>query len=172
MKNEGKIFEADFQKSCPENIWIKREKDNVMFNPNQTSNFQRFTMTSDYDYELFNGKTLYLLELKSTLGFSLAFSKFKKTDKYDQLEKLKKLSDYDNVIGEVIINFRDYVRTYFIEINKFIQFKSRVTKKSISVDDCVEIGELIRQEIKRTHYKYSYGLFEDVYPSHIEYIVT
>ena len=157
MKNPGKIFEEDFYNSCPSCIWIKREKDNVMFSGHQDN--MRFTMSSDYDFEVFNGKILYLLELKSTKGKSLSYSAFKKTDKYDQLERLLQHSNYENVSGGIIINFRENELTYYIPVRLFIAIKNTSDRKSISLDECKLHGEQIYQELKRTRYRYSFDLF-------------
>lgn len=158
MKNPGKIFEEDFKNSCPDNIWIEREKDNIGNFEKDNKNI-RFTMSSDYDFRIFNGNKLYLIELKSTKGKSLPYSRFKKTYKYDQLKKLHSFVCYDNILAGVVINFRDIEKTYYIDINKLIMCKESGMRESLSIDEAEHHGVLIKQELKRVRYKYDFSFF-------------
>ena len=154
MKNPGKMFEEDFKNSCP--FWIEKEKDNIMFSQNNNT---RFTMTSNYDFRIFTGKTLFLLELKSTKQESLPFSAFKKTKSYDQLKELHKNCNYKNTKAGAIINFRSENKTYFIETYELLYLRSSSPRKSISIDDCEAKGKIIPQELKRIRYKYNFTIF-------------
>jgi penicillin-binding protein-related factor A (putative recombinase) len=167
MKREkpGKIFENDFKKSCP--FWIEREKDNVS-SFNKGNDVIKFTMSNDYDFRFFTGKKLFLVELKSTLGKSLPFSKIKTTIdkktgkiKYDQLKRLVEHAEYKNVITGVIINYREKNNyTFFIEARVLLYLRDNFPSKSISIDDCIKYGHSIINGLVQSHYRYIFNVFE------------
>lgn len=147
--NEGKKFEQDFKNSVPEHYYLKRLNDNQGWNGNN----ERFTLSNPYDYILFNGSRLFCLELKSTKGKSLPFSRISE----HQEKELFKVNLKKGIQAGIIINYRDYEKTYLIIIDDFLNFKIITGKKSISIDDCQNMvfSIIIKQEKKRTRYKYN-----------------
>lgn len=166
MKNEGKLFEQSFEDSIDkENILVKRFNDNAASFGGGTNT--RFTSTNECDYELFDveSRTLYFLELKTTLN-SLTYwrkdfeDKKKKQSfqiKKNQIEGLKKFSNYKNTVCGFVINFRNTENnnTYFVSITDFLKYTNTFEKKSINEKDVQQMNAIvINCEKKRTRYKY------------------
>ncbi|MDR6779561.1 MULTISPECIES: hypothetical protein [Paenibacillus] len=163
-KNEGKLFEGDFQASAEstQKIFFTRIKDT--FIPAELRNRIRVTK-NDYDCMMFSERYLFTLELKSTKQKSVSFDE--SVIKQHQIDKLKEASDYNNVISGFIINFRepdnkvffvhikDFVKYQFIAQNQFSHtYKSRVNKSSIPIGICEEIGLEINGFKKRSKWHY------------------
>lgn len=171
MKNEGKIFEQSFENSIDkEYVLVKRFNDNAAsFGCGSNT---RFTSTNECDYELFDTKsrTLYFLELKTTLG-SLTYwkeefdDKTKKTSfqiKKNQIIGLSKFSKYNNTVCGFLINFRDTDtnNTYFIRIDDFLIYTNSINKKSINEKDVQNMNPIIIECKKmRTRYRYDIDKF-------------
>ena len=162
----GKKFEEDFKNSIPNNYYWYRLKDQFMSNYDDDSkeakagnakydDSKRFTLKSDYDYQVFTGELLYCLELKSCQGKSLPF----KNVKDHQINSLLEVSLKDSVVAGIVINYRDYEKTIFIDIDDYLDYLNESDRKSIPVDDAIEIGEIIRQQIRRTRYIYDLKYF-------------
>lgn len=110
-----------------------------------------------------NTKTLYALEMKSTQG-SLTYWRedFEDKEKHNsfnikknQILGLQKWSAYAIVCG-LIFNFRNKDnRTFFVMIDDFINYTSALSKKSINMNDVLEMNPIeIFSEKKRTRYRY------------------
>lgn len=166
--NEGKRFENAFIKSVPDYCWHKRLNDNAASWGNGTQT--RFTSTNECDFLLFdcNTRTLNALELKTTSG-SLTYwredfeEKGKKKNyqiKKNQILGLEKWSKYLMNCG-LIINFRNKDnRTFYIPINEFIKYTSTLNKKSINIDDVLNMNPIeIENTLMRTNYKYDIDKF-------------
>ena len=115
-----------------------------------------------------NTRTLTALELKSTSG-SLTFwredfeEKGKKKSfniKKNQIQGLQKWSKYSMNCG-LVINFRNKQnRTFYIPINEFIKYTSALNKKSINMDDVLQMNPIeIENTLMRTNYKYDLDKF-------------
>ena len=167
-RNEGKIFESCFVKSIPDYCWHKRLNDNAASWSNGTET--RFTSTNECDFLLFdcNTRTLTALELKTTSS-SLTFwredfeEKGKKKSfniKKNQVQGLQKWSSYLMNCG-LIINFRNKQnRTFYIPINEFIKYTSTLDKKSINMDDVLQMSPIeIENKLLRTNYRYDIDNF-------------
>ena len=154
--NVGKRFEADIKASIPENILFYRFKDSPNFGGSNAGEFSRFTPSNVCDCMIFRSPKLYFLELKTTQGktYSLNDSAFK------QLERFRKLGDYENTVKAFIINFRELEKTYFITTYQLESFLMKSGKKSIKAIECAEIGILISQKKLRTNYRYQ---IEDIF---------
>ncbi|MGG1652227.1 hypothetical protein ABHN03_03765 [Paenibacillus sp. NRS-1775] len=163
-KNEGKLFEGDFQASAgsTQKIFFTRIKDT--FIPADLRSRIRVTK-NDYDCMMFSEKYLFTLELKSTKQKSVSFDE--SVIKQHQIDKLKEASEYENVISGFIINFREPDnRVFFIHINDFVKYqfiaqnqlnhtyKNRVNKSSIPIGICEEIGIEIDGLKKRSKWHY------------------
>ncbi|MBQ0035593.1 MAG: hypothetical protein KBT35_01610 [Firmicutes bacterium] len=162
MKNEGKIFEQCFQKSIPDNILVKRFNDNAASFGGSVNT--RFSSTNECDYELFDpeSRTLYFLELKSSLN-SLTFWRddFDKGTfqiKKNQILGLQKFNKYENVVCGLIVNFRNTESndTFFIYIDDFVKYTKELNKKSININDVKHMNPInIECTKKRTNYSYN-----------------
>jgi recombination protein U len=151
--NIGKVFEQEFKESTSENVYFLRLKDTYM----QNNQFGKGASSNPCDNIMYKYPNMFLIELKSTKGTSFSFSE--KIIKKNQILQLHKAKTYDGIVAGFIFNFRRYEKTYFVDINKFIEFKDTCGKKSINEKDCQSIGLLIEQELKRTKYKYNVEKF-------------
>ena len=161
MKNEGKVFEQCFENSIDkEKILVKRFNDNAASFSGGANT--RFTSTNECDYELFEpeSRTLYFLELKSTIG-SLTywredFGKGSYNIKQNQIKGLSRFDKYKGTVCGLIFNFRiENNPTFFVPINKFVKYTSTLSKKSINIKDVLQMNPIeITSHIKRTKYGY------------------
>lgn len=162
-RNEGKRFEDAIKDSCPDNILVKKLKDNAAsWSGGQNT---RFAGNNECDFIMYDGDLFYGLELKSTEGTSFSFWKegFPRKDykiKKCQIEGLEKWSKYRGVYG-LILNFRKYDnRTFFIPITEFLKFTKSTDKKSIGLKDVLSLKHIeIESKKKRTNYSYDMEKF-------------
>lgn len=168
-QSEGKKFEAQFTKSIPDHVLVKRLNDNA--SAWSGGNNTRFASNNECDFILFDDhtRTFYGLELKTTKEKSLTFWREdleeENKKKSFQIRKcqilgLQKWSKHFGVFG-FIINFRSYDnRTFFILIDEFIDYTSTLNKKSINIDDVLKMNPIeIENKIVRTNYKYNIEKF-------------
>ena len=159
--NAGKIFENNFKKSIPDNIFYLRLKDSAS-SFGQDSCATRFTLQNPYDALLFDGEYLYTFELKSTEGTSFSFQKegdtTSKMIKYHQIEGLLNSSNYKNIHSGFVFDFRKS-ETYFLPISKFVNFMKNTNKVSINEKDIIENGGIkIQKKKKIKNYTYDIDL--------------
>lgn len=102
------------------------------------------------DFILYKTPNIYLLELKSHKGKSIPFGALQAY----QIESLHRYSQMDGVVAGFIFNFRDMSETYFVDATLVYQFYHTGERKSFSLEWTREHGLLIRQELKRTRYRY------------------
>lgn len=145
-KNVGKIFEEDFIKSVPQDMFKFRFRD-LPYHLTKGAKYE--VNNNPADFIIFNGETLYILELKSTALSSYPFS----NTRDNQVKGLLKYSELRNVVAGFVINLRKYNETYFIKIEDYIVLKSGDTK-SISRQSLQLVGYLIPQKLKRIRYSY------------------
>lgn len=145
-KNVGKIFEEDFIKSVPENIFSFRFRDLPFF---LTKNSKYEVNNNPADFIIFLDY-LFILELKSTNGTSYPFD----NTRDNQVKGLEKYSHKNKTICGFVINMRKYNETYFLSIKDYIYLKNESGRKSISLKDLRLFGIRIHQELKRTRYRY------------------
>lgn len=161
-KSVGKVFEENWKKSVPKNIWIYRPPDAAQ-SFNQSSNL-RFSQKSSCDYMMFDGYHFFCLELKSVAGKSISFERTKK-DKgvihYHQIEYLKSCLNYKNIISGLIIDFRGTGNTWFIHINLWDALINSITKKSFNESDLLSYSHplLISKKKLKVNYKYDVAKF-------------
>ena len=146
-KNVGKIFEEDFIKSVPENIFHFRFRDLPHY---LTKNSKYNINNNPADFIIFS-EYLFILELKSTNNSSYPFN----NTRDNQVKGLEKYSHKDKTICGFIINMRKYNETYFIDIKDYIYLQNESDRKSISIKDLRLFGIRIEQELKRTRYRYN-----------------
>lgn len=124
-----------------------------------------------YDTLMFDGKTLFTFELKSTKSKSISFNGSNPHIKEHQIEALESSSQYKGIVSGVVLNFREHGnQTYFIHIDELIRYitlaKSqakhpykcredrKINRASISLDICQEIGIEVLNVKKEVNYRY------------------
>lgn len=148
-KNVGKLFEWEFIESIQEWICLIRLQDAWWWS-NATNT--RFTIKNPCDFIMHNGKTLFLLELKTTKWASLPFSNIK----WNQLYSLKKYDTYNNVEAYFLINYREKEETYLVRPDQIeCVMKNR---RSLPIDFCRENCIRIPQTKKRVRYLYDLSI--------------
>lgn len=161
--NVGKVFEVNFKASCPKDVFVYRPPDQAQsFAKANTDSSLRFSRRSPADFFLFDGrKNLFLvLELKSFGTSSCSFER-EKTDKgvihKYQIDSLLQMSQYENVVSGLILDFRSSGNTYFVEINEFKTLTDKIDKKSCNEEDlkthCPTLLT-IGKELKIKNYRY------------------
>ena len=146
--NEGKKFEQDFKKSLEDyKIWHYRIKDSSSSWSNDKNS--RFTSKEICDYIVFEGRILYLVELKSHLGNSLPFTAIRE----NQLEGLCNINA-NFVLSYFIINMRDKEKTYAIKASTVKEYIDTADRGRIPISFMESNGILIPQQRKITRYKY------------------
>lgn len=167
-QNEGKRFESQFVKSIPDYCWHKRLNDNAASWGNGTQT--RFTSTNECDFLLFDcsSRTLSALELKTTSGSLTYWREDFENDgkkhsfqiKKNQILGLEKWSKYLMNCG-FVMNFRNKQnRTFFVSIEEFIKYTSTLNKKSINIDDVLNMKPIeIENRLMRSNYKYNINKF-------------
>ena len=151
--NEGKIFEQDFKKSVPEDVYYLRLHDSSIGFDIENST-QRFALKSPYDVILFRYPMMYCLELKSTKSGRVSFAGTKPMIRDNQIKELIKAAQYQCRAG-FVINFRDTEHTYYIPISAFTAFvQDRTDKKSMNEADVCGISVRVPQRKLKVHYRY------------------
>ena len=146
--NAGKIFEQQVIKSCPSDTFVMRIKDTTM----------RFKGDNNIcDMLFYRHPTLILLELKSTKEASLSFNNIKD----HQIEGLYKASRIENLKAGLLIEMRKYEETYFLSIEKAVEYMALTKRKSFSIDYLRENAIRVNQVKKRTRFTFDIeGLLE------------
>ena len=163
-KSVGKVFEDNWKKSVPGNIWIYRPPDAAQ-SFNQSSNL-RFSQKSPCDYMMFDGNHFFCLELKSVAGKSISFERTK-NDKgeiqYHQIEYLKSCLNYRNIIPGLIIDFRGTDNTWFLNIKEWDDLINSISKKSFNESDLISYSHpiLISKKKLKVNYRYNIQRFID-----------
>lgn len=147
-KSAGKLFEEDFKKSIPKDVFTQRLKDDM-------SGFKG--VANICDYILYRYPYLYLFELKSHKGKSIPFSALREK----QYSGLNMVSNFKGVTAGFIFNFRDYNKTYFVDADVLYSYIIAEEKKSFSLKWCEDNGVIIGQKKKRTRYRYRLDEFLD-----------
>ena len=153
MKNLGKVFEENWKKSVPNNVFYYRFKDS---NNNWARNEQiRFAPSNIADCILFNGISLILVELKSHKGKSIPLNCImgNKT-KIKQIQDLYEAEKYDGVHSQLVVFFSDVERCFVLDIEDFLFFMQDNDRKSIPLEYFETLGKEIRVEKKRSTYRF------------------
>lgn len=158
-KNVGKVFEENWKKSIPENVWYYRPPDSAQsFGSN--SNL-RFSAKSPCDCFMYNGEVFYTLELKSVGTTSISFERTKE-DKgvihKHQIDKLLEFSTYKNIVSGLLLDFRLSNKTYFCMIEEFVNMTNNLDKKSFNEKDLNEWCNPIVIEKKKLKVNYRYDV--------------
>lgn len=156
--NAGKIFEQNFKKSIPDDVYYKRLNDSSIGFDIENST-QRFALKSPYDYILFYRGNMYCLELKSTKNKAISYAGSNPMIKEHQINELYKASTYGCRAG-FILNFRSIQNTYFMRIEYFIYLRNSLNKNSFNENDFEICANCIRIPSKKLKVNYRYDLTE------------
>lgn len=167
-KNVGKVFEENWKKSIPENVWYYRPPDSAQsFGSN--SNL-RFSAKSPCDCFMYNGEVFYTLELKSVGTTSISFERTKE-DKgvihKHQIDKLLEFSTYKNIVSGLLLDFRLSNKTYFCMIEEFVNMTNNLDKKSFNEKDLNEWCNPIVIEKKKLKVNYRYDVEGFIQNTHL-----
>lgn len=145
----------------PDNIWYYRPPDSAQGFDIGSSSKLRFSKHSPCDCMMFNGETLFCIELKTVAGKSISFER-SNTDKgvihHYQIESLKKFSTYRNVVSGILIDFRESNNTYFLIIDDWDKLVNAVDKKSFNESDLLKYVNPILIEKKKLKVNYKYNI--------------
>ena len=150
--NNGKRFEENFRKSVPKDVFYYRFKDGTASWDGAKTRFQHYNVC---DCMIFSQGRLYLLELKSTQGKSLPLSRIRQ----NQLRELTETLVFENIVAGLIINFSDTEDTFFLHIEKLVNFIKRDERKSIPLVYLEEHGIRIENKRLKINYKYKVEKF-------------
>lgn len=158
-KNIGKVFEENFKKSIPSDVFCYRPPDAAQsFN---MSSKLRFSSHSLCDYIIFKMPLLFCFELKTVAGSSISFERSKE-DKgtiHDyQINKLKECACYAGMTCGFIIDFRGSDNTYYFDIKYWDDFISGINKKSFSEKDLLKFGKYVLISKKKLKVNYRYDI--------------
>lgn len=157
----GKQFEKDFKDSIPDRCDVTRLIDAGGWSRGSDL---RFTPKNPCDMIVFSRKLLnkmYKLELKSTLGKSLPYGNIKQKKDGDcgherAIKFVQGLCESENkgVWAGFIVNFRDVTETYRVRASVILGFMQMSDRKSFPLDWFQTNGILIKQTLKKVHYRY------------------
>lgn len=158
MVNSGKMFEKDFENSCPKGVFIERVRDLLYMRGS----------SSDKDYIVYKYPKLFLFELKSHKGKSIPIKEVYKNGKLKsygvisvkQLEGLNQYRGREDIKAGFIFNFREYYSTYFISVDKVYDFVKNGERASIPIEWCDTYGVRIPQTKKRVRWNYDFRFLD------------
>lgn len=163
-KDEGKKFEEDFYNSLDDlkGIYIHRIRDVQYFKGS----------TSIGDFLVFKYPNLFVFELKSTKGISISVSKklnekgfIKKYGRFNY-KQIKQMLDTDvkGVYTGAILNFRKNNNTYYLSAKQIEDYvlNENITRKSIPESWLEKNAIKMKQELKRTRYRYFDDFLKEV----------
>lgn len=157
--NSGKEFEGQWRKNAKkvDGLFFMRIKDSATsYGRNNAA--VRFTPDNICDCLMFKSGALFLLELKNTRQPSLSFDRIRGNQMYGLLEAVQINPD---IIAGIVCNFEKSQETWFLNIDKLLEFMRTATRKSIPVAFFRENG--IQIENKRLRVKYDYNVGKFVY---------
>jgi len=167
--NAGKIFEKNVKDSVDEEkIYFYRLRDSPSsFNINDKNknnkNPVRFSPSNDYDFILFQDGHFFAIELKSTQSTSISIGSniddkttWKgKSIKFNQVKGLLKANKHNLIHAGFLLNFRQFDKTFWLDISEFEKFCRSTSKVSINMADVVRHGGiLVDQTLKKVNYRY------------------
>lgn len=144
--NVGKLFEADFRNSCPNNSFIHRIRD------------VQYGAKSLCDFIIYRYPKLILAELKTTKLKSLPVNNIAD----HQLESMHVMNELKGVRSGFVINFREHDATYYVSGTKLYNYIQKEKVKSISQEWLAENGVKIAQFKRRTRWYYDYNFIDKI----------
>jgi len=154
---EGKKFEEDFKKSVPPDMWCYRFPDSTAAWGGDDGGKTRFQAENICDFEIFF-YGLFLIETKSHMGKSITHQVFKYQGgkKKGQIKHLYELvaAMAFGINADVVINMRQIGETYSLPADVVLNHILNSGIKSIPIAFMRENGYRLKQELKRTRYRY------------------
>lgn len=162
MKNLGKIFEENWKKSVPNNVFFYRFRDSGSSYYGGNENL-RFSISNIADCLLYDFPTgLRLIELKNHKGKSIPIScilgQKKANGKYSKEKQIKDLyeaNNYTGVYSHIIVFFSDVERCFDLPIDKFVSFLHNKERESIPISYFQENGTEIETFKLRSNYRFN-----------------
>lgn len=156
MANLGKVFEENWKKSVPNEIFYYRFRDSgsTFYGGNDKLRFSASNIADCLLYDSCSG--LHLVELKHHKGKSIPISCImgNKT-KEKQIDDLYKANQHVGVYSTIVVFFGDVERCFSISINDFIDFVKKGERKSLPIEYFEENGVEIGVTKLRTNYRYN-----------------
>lgn len=146
MANPGKYFESDLRTSYKEEYELGESYDLYRLYDTMGG---RAGVKNISDFIAYKKPYMYYLELKSTKDPRMNFNYLSDNQYNGLLEKSK----IDGVFAGVLINFRTEELTYYVDIRTIKSMKD-AGLKSISREDCEEVGILLKGTKKRVRFSY------------------
>ena len=154
MINNGKRFENNFRDSLPSDYWFYRLRDSAASFYGGNDNL-RFANTNIADNLVFNGKTLFINELKAHAGKSIPLNCIRE----NQAKMMSKASVYDNIKCTLFVFFYSVGRCFALDIKDFMEFLENTDRKSIPIayfeEKAVEIS-VIEKKVNFRYELYDY----------------
>lgn len=160
-KSVGKVFEDNWKKSLPNDIFYYRPPDQAQsFGKNDKL---RFSAKSPCDCFVFDGDFLYALELKTVGTKSMSFE-IAKEDKgvihKHQIDSLTSFSTYKNIVSGFILDFRISEKTYFCSILDFNNMVTHLNKKSFNEKDLFQYCNPLEIKKKKLKVNWKYDVVD------------
>lgn len=161
-KNKGKTFENCFKNSCKkQGIYCLRIKDNQITYADEYGGVSDSTSQNPFDFLCYNYPYALCLELKATHLPSVSFErkknqKNKKMLHYHQIMGLYNAAQYFGVNAGLLIDFQTSGQTFYLSIDKFMDFFNSTDKQSISEKDIIALSPIVvDKKLLRTNYEYN-----------------
>lgn len=168
--NVGKVFEQQIKKSIPDYCLLYRLRDEPQ--SFTQSKYSKYSHKNPFDFFIFDtlNKVLYCIEAKTTKQKYISYERLDATENKikmihkHQIEGLLQYSKYENVQCGFLLNFRDeknnMERTYFLDINVFMNIHNISKKSSLNEIDIIKNGGIkIFGEKKRVNYIWNLDKF-------------
>lgn len=158
-KNEGKVFEKSFKDSVVKSLWFYRFKDGTANFDGQKNENVRFQAKNIADCQIYSYPYLFVLELKSTMQKSLAFSMVRD----NQVKEMTLADNHKGLNVGFVVNFRAVNETYYIPILMYNEIEAKAEAKSIPIAIFREHCVRVEQELKIKNYRYGvFKMLEDI----------
>ena len=162
--NAGKQFEIDFKNSLP-NCYFFKPPDFTLAGEESK---KRFTPQNPWDIHIcMKGRPFYF-ELKSSGDSSMGFErkpKERRMIKYHQIKELYTAAVEGGAVAGFLLNFRRMEHTYFVEIQRFVNYIKTIQKNSINEKDIVIMqGVYIPCTKRKVHFRYDLTALWEVSP--------
>ena len=152
MKSVGKVFENNFKASCPSEWYFLRLIDGTAsYDKSETTRFQ---VANVCDCIIFTRSKLLLCELKSFKGTSMPYSNIRE----NQLSRLLKAEQYENVKPYFILNARHIEKTFCLTPATLIKIQEESAKKSINIKELESHPHIYELPSKKKKVNFTYDL--------------
>ena len=157
MINNGKRFENNFRDSVPSYCWFYRLRDSAasFYGGNEQL---RFANKNIADNIVFNGKTLFINELKAHTGKSIPITCIRE----NQIKMMQEANLYKNIKCTLFVFFYSVGRCFSLDIENLVSFLEKTDRKSIPIAYFEEKAIEIPVIPKKVNYSYElYDFFSN-----------